>query len=344
MRLSDFHFDLPKNLIAQEPLPQRSASRLLVQRNAQMEHRHISDLPQLLKSGDHLVFNDTKVIPARLFGQKLTGGKLELLVERITGVNELQTKIRASKAMKMGGEFQIGDSRAVVTGRSEDLFIVRIDLPTGQSLAEFIDVHGQLPLPPYIDRVPDATDQQRYQTVYADKPGAVAAPTAGLHFDAALIDALAAMGITHSFVTLHVGAGTFMPVRVDNISEHKMHPERVEVSATTVAEIESARLRGGRIVAVGTTSVRSLEAAATSGVLQAYNDDTRLFITPGSRFNVVDAMITNFHLPESTLLMMVSAFGGFDNTMASYRVAVEKRYRFFSYGDAMLIWPETQIK
>lgn len=342
MRLSDFHFDLPENLIAQEPLPQRSASRLLVQRGAQKEHRHISDLPQLLQSGDHLVFNDTKVIPARLFGQKLTGGKLELLVERVTGVNELQTKIRASKAMKTGGDFQIGDIRAVVTGRSEDLFIVCIDLPAGQSLDEFIEAHGQLPLPPYIDRVPDGTDQERYQTVYADKPGAVAAPTAGLHFDAALLEALAAMGITHSFVTLHVGAGTFMPVRVDEISEHKMHPERVEVSAATVAEIESARARGGRIVAVGTTSVRSLEAAASSGELQAYNDDTRLFITPGSRFNVVDAMITNFHLPESTLLMMVSAFGGFDNTMASYRVAIEEQYRFFSYGDAMLIWPEIQ--
>lgn len=343
MQLSDFHFNLPENLIAQTPLPQRSASRLLVQRNAAIEHCHISDLPNLLRAGDHLVFNDTKVIPARLFGQKLTGGKLELLVERVTSANVLQTKIRASKSLKTGGEFQVGDVTATVTGRSEDLFEVRFDLPEGLSLDAFIESHGQLPLPPYIDRAPDAVDQHRYQTVFADKPGAVAAPTAGLHFDDALFDALSAIGITHSFVTLHVGAGTFMPVRVDDISTHKMHPERVEVSAQTVDEIAQAKSAGGRIIAVGTTSVRSLEAAAAAtGELQAYNDDTRLFITPGSRFNVIDAMITNFHLPESTLLMLVSAFGGFDNTMASYKAAVEEKYRFFSYGDAMLIWPETQ--
>lgn len=341
MQLTDFHFDLPENLIAQVPLAQRSASRLLVQSGADLDHRQVTDLPNLLKSGDHLVFNDTRVIPARLFGQKRTGGKLELLVERVVSSNELQTKIRASKSIKTGGEFLVGDIAATVTGRSDDLFNVRVDLPDGLSMDAFIEAHGQLPLPPYIERTPDEADQERYQTVYADKPGAVAAPTAGLHFDAALFDALAAMGVTHSFVTLHVGAGTFMPVRVDDITQHKMHPERVEVSADTVAQIAHAKSIGGRVIAVGTTSVRSVEAAAASGELQAYNDDTRLFITPGSRFNVIDAMITNFHLPESTLLMLVSAFGGYENTMAAYRAAIDAQYRFFSYGDAMLIWPET---
>ena len=341
MQLTDFHFDLPEKLIAQVPLTQRSASRLLVQSGADLDHRQVNDLPNLLKSGDHLVFNDTRVIPARLFGQKRTGGKLELLVERVVSSNELQTKIRASKAMKTGGEFLVGDIAATVTGRSDDLFNVRFDLPDGQHLDKFIEANGQLPLPHYIERTPDEADQERYQTVYASKPGAVAAPTAGLHFDDALFDALAAMGVTHSFVTLHVGAGTFMPVRVDDIAQHKMHPERVEVSADTVAQIGHAKSIGGRVIAVGTTSVRSLEAAAATGELQAYNDDTRLFITPGSRFNVIDAMITNFHLPESTLLMLVSAFGGYENTMAAYRAAIDAQYRFFSYGDAMLIWPET---
>lgn len=342
MQLNDFHFELPEHLIAQEPLSQRSASRLLVQSGAHVEHRQISDLPKLLQPGDHLVFNDTKVIPARMFGQKRTGGKLELLLERVVGTHEIQTKIRASKALKIGGEFLIGDVCAHVIGRSDDLFHVRVDLPAGLSMDAFIAEHGQLPLPPYIDRAPDEADQERYQTVYADKLGAVAAPTAGLHFDAALFDALAREGITHSFITLHVGAGTFMPVRVDDIAQHKMHPERVEVSSQTVAEISRAKSAGGRIVAVGTTSVRSLEAASTSGELRAYNDETRLFITPGSRFNVIDAMITNFHLPESTLLMLVSAFGGYQYTMAAYAAAVEAQYRFFSYGDAMLIWPGKQ--
>ena len=340
MQLSDFHFDLPENLIAQAPLAERSASRLLVQSGATISHRKMSELPQLLQSGDHLVFNDTKVIPARMFGQKRTGGQLELLIERVISDNEVHTKIRASKAMKTGGEFQVGGITAIVTGRTDDLFHVRFDFPVGQTMDAFIDANGQLPLPPYIDRAPDAEDQARYQTVYANKPGAVAAPTAGLHFDAALFDALAAMGVTHSFVTLHVGAGTFIPVRVDDIAQHKMHPERAEVSEQTVADIARAKSLGGRIIAVGTTSVRSLEAAAVSGELQAYNDETRLFITPGSRFHIVDAMITNFHLPESTLLMLVSAFGGYENTIAAYRAAVQEQYRFFSYGDAMLVWPE----
>jgi len=340
MQLSDFHFELPEDLIAQAPLPIRSASRLLVQHGARIEHRVVSELPQLLRAGDHLVFNDTKVIPARLHGTKLTGGKLELLIERVTGENEVLTKIRASKSMKAGGEFLVDTVRAEVVGRSCDLFRVQFALPAGLTIDTFIDTHGQLPLPPYIEREPDHSDLERYQTVYADKPGAVAAPTAGLHFDENLFAALAKQGITHSFVTLHVGAGTFMPVRVDDINQHQMHPERVEVSEQTVEQISRAKSSGGRIVAVGTTSVRSLEAASATGELQVYNDETRLFITPGSRFNLVDAMITNFHLPESTLLMLVSAFGGYQNTMAAYRSAVESQYRFFSYGDAMLIWPE----
>jgi len=339
---SVFHFDLPDVLIAQAPLPTRSASRLLVQRGAHIEHRTFNELPQLLRPGDHLVFNDTKVIPARMRGTKPTGGKLELLIERVTGENEVLTKIRASKAMKAGGEFLVDEVKGVVMGRANDLFRVQFALPVGLTIEALIDAHGQLPLPPYIQREPEKADLERYQTVYADKPGAVAAPTAGLHFDDNLLAALAARGITHSFVTLHVGAGTFMPVRVDDINQHQMHPERVAVSAQTVSLINQAKSSGGRIIAVGTTSVRSLEAASATGELQVYDDETRLFITPGSRFNLVDAMITNFHLPESTLLMLVSAFGGYQNTMSAYKSAVESQYRFFSYGDAMLVWPEKQ--
>lgn len=341
MQLSDFHFELPENLIAQTPLATRSASRLLVQNNANIEHRQFLELPDLLRRGDHLVFNDTKVIPARLFGEKPTGGKLELLIERITDANRVLTKIRSSKAMKTDAPFRVAGVGARVLGRKDDLFDVEFELAEGQSIDDVIERHGKLPLPPYIERQPDKIDAERYQTVYASKPGAVAAPTAGLHFDSDLLDALAAKGITHSFVTLHVGAGTFMPVRVDNIEQHTMHPERVEVSAQTVADIQKVKADGGRVVAVGTTSVRSLEAAAVqSGELRPFNDETQLFITPGSPFNVIDAMITNFHLPESTLLMLVSAFGGYEHTMAAYKQAVNEQYRFFSYGDAMLIWPE----
>lgn len=344
MQLSDFHFDLPDSLIAQTPLPTRSASRLLVQNGAQLAHHTFHELPQLLRAGDHLVFNDTKVIPARMFGSKRTGGKLELLIERITGTNEVLTKIRASKALKTGGEFMVADVSAVVVGRSDDLFRVQFDLRNGMTIDALIETQGQLPLPPYIERTPDQSDLERYQTVYADKPGAVAAPTAGLHFDDGLFAELNRMGITHSFVTLHVGAGTFMPVRVDDISQHIMHAERAEVSTKTVDEINRAKRTGGRIVAVGTTSVRSLEAAASSGELKPFDADTRLFLTPGSQFNIVDAMITNFHLPESTLLMLVSAFGGYNNTMAAYKAAVDKEYRFFSYGDAMLVWPASNSR
>ena len=343
MQLSDFRFDLPEDLIAQTPLARRSASRLLVQRGQQLKHGMFAELPSLLNAGDLLVFNDTKVIPARLFGQKLTGGKLELLVERVLGPDQILTKIRSSKAMKAGHEFTVASHKATVTGRENDLFKVQFSLPDGSDVAELIHDHGQLPLPPYIQRQPDANDLHRYQTVYAKQPGAVAAPTAGLHFDESLLSELSYRGIGQQFVTLHVGAGTFQPVREDDIARHVMHSERVHVSVETVAAINQAKAAGGRVVAVGTTSVRALEAAAQSGQLRPFSDETQLFITPGDQFNVVDAMITNFHLPESTLLMLVSAFGGKNNTLNAYKEAVAHRYRFFSYGDAMLIWPTPDV-
>ncbi len=343
MKLSDFHFELPDNLIAQFPLQERSASRLLVQAGPSLIHAHFVDLPQLLQPGDHLVLNDTRVIAARLYGQKSSGGKIELLIERVDGADELLTKIRASKSPKVGSQLIIGDAQATVLGRQDDLFRVRLNLPSGQSIESFIESAGQLPLPPYIQRQPDKIDAERYQTVFARESGAVAAPTAGLHFDAALLKALSDHGITHSFITLHVGAGTFMPVRTDKIDEHVMHPERVSVSEQTVADVQAVKARGGRVIAVGTTCVRSLEAASASGELRTFHDDTRLFITPGTSFNTVDGMITNFHLPESTLLMLVCAFGGYQSTMSAYATAIEQQYRFFSYGDAMLLWPHQEL-
>jgi len=342
MQLSDFQFELPDELIAQTPLEARTASRLLVQNGAQRSHLHFTDLPSQLREGDLLVFNDTRVIPARLFGNKLTGGKLELLVERVVDSNRILTKIKAGKAMKTGTRFEIAGTIATVLGREADLFKVEFELSDSADIASFIDKHGQVPLPPYIQRQPDADDLHRYQTVYARQPGAVAAPTAGLHFDQPLLDELKALGVQQSYITLHVGAGTFMPVRVDDIRQHTMHAERVEVSADTVDAVQRTKKNGGRVVAVGTTSVRALESASQNGAIQPYNDDTRLFVTPGYRFNAVDAMITNFHLPESTLIMLVSAFGGSSNTLNAYREAVQQRYRFFSYGDAMLVWPSTE--
>ncbi|MBX2838803.1 MAG: tRNA preQ1(34) S-adenosylmethionine ribosyltransferase-isomerase QueA [Gammaproteobacteria bacterium] len=340
MQLSDFHFDLPDQLIAQEPLPARSASRLLVQDGAELTHQSIADLPHILKPGDHLIFNNTKVIKARLFGQKLSGGKLELLIERVIGNTDVLTKIRSNKSLKPGAKFTVSDVPASIVGRERDLFHVRFELPSDLDLDSLLDVHGQLPLPPYINRTPDAQDATRYQTVFADTPGAVAAPTAGLHFDEALLQSLNTAGITHSFITLHVGAGTFMPVRSQDIQSHHMHAERVVVSDDTVSTIRAVKEKGGRVIAVGTTSVRSLEAAALSGTLKAFSGETDLFITPGKSFNVIDGMLTNFHLPESTLLMLVCAFGGYSNTMAAYNEAVLQEYRFFSYGDAMLVWPD----
>ena len=368
--LADFRYELPSDLIAQAPLPERSASRLLVVRGTEREHRGVRDLPALLEPGDRLVFNDTRVVPARLFGRKASGGHVEFMLERFDEAGDALARIRSSKAPKPGGrlvleagghrsgEARRDDPAAVgapppraageseldveVVRREGELFVLRSDPPG--ALAAFLDAHGEIPLPPYIERAPDASDAERYQTLLARAPGAVAAPTAGLHFDASLLDALAARGIGRSTVTLHVGAGTFAPVRVEDPSRHVMHAERTVVDAATVAEIEATRAAGGRIVAVGTTAVRALETAAAGGALAPYAGETRLFLTPGSRFRVVDAMLTNFHLPESTLLMLVAAFAGLDEVLAAYREAVERRYRFFSYGDAMLLFPHADAR
>ncbi|MEE9332702.1 MAG: tRNA preQ1(34) S-adenosylmethionine ribosyltransferase-isomerase QueA [Granulosicoccaceae bacterium] len=339
MQLSDFHFTLPDELIAQEPLPERSASRLLTLDGGQLAHRAFTDLPSLLRAGDHLVLNNTRVIPARLYGQKASGGQIEVLVERITETDRMFAKVRASNSPKPGSALVLAGVSVTVLGREQDLFDLRWHLPDGVSLDELLDGHGQLPLPPYITREVSDADLARYQTVYAEQPGAVAAPTAGLHFDESVFSELSEKGITHSFVTLHVGAGTFQPVRIDNIKEHVMHAERVSVDQETVDTIARVKCEGGRVIAVGTTSVRALESASASGELQAYSGDTRLFLKPGSEFHTVDAMVTNFHLPESTLLMLVSAFAGYEQTMAAYKAAIDERYRFFSYGDAMLVWP-----
>ncbi|MDC0434105.1 tRNA preQ1(34) S-adenosylmethionine ribosyltransferase-isomerase QueA [bacterium] len=349
-KLSDYDYDLPAELIAQVPLENRSDSRLLVVNSARRQHMNVSDLPSLLARGDRLVFNNTRVVPARVYGHKASGGKLELMLERITDTGSVLAKIRASKSPKPGSVIVLRGSdsasiEAIVTARHDDMFELANTDSATQSLAEFIEQHGEIPLPPYIERSPDQNDAERYQTVYAVQPGAVAAPTAGLHFDQPLFDALAERGVDHSFITLHVGAGTFQPVRIKDVSKHLMHAERVEVTQQAVDEIHATHNAGGRIIAVGTTCVRSLEAAAArSGQLAAFNEETQLFITPGYQFNVTDAMLTNFHLPQSTLLMLVSAFAGLDNTLSAYREAVLQRYRFFSYGDAMLVWPGTDAE
>lgn len=337
MRLADFHYDLPDELIAQYPAEKRGASRLLCLDGptGAVTDRMFQDLPDLLRPGDLLVFNNTRVMAARLYGHKASGGRVELLIERLLGPQEALAHVKASKSPKVGTDLLVEGARLTVTGRDDGLF--RLSLAEG-SFTDLMDQHGHMPLPPYIRRPDGSEDETRYQTVYAQAPGAVAAPTAGLHFDQPMLDRLAAMGVEQAFVTLHVGAGTFQPVRVDDIAEHRMHAEWVEVPQAVVDQVEATRARGGRVVAVGTTSVRSLEsAAAATGQLQAYAADTRLFITPGYRFKVVDALLTNFHLPESTLLMLVSAFSGYEQVMAAYRHAVAERYRFFSYGDAMFL-------
>ena len=338
MLRSDFHYDLPESLIAQAPLAERGASRLLCLDGPSGERadRLFSDLPSLLRAGDLLVFNDTRVIPARLLGEKDSGGRVEVLVERVTGLHEALAHVRASKSPKPGRRLILAEGalEAEVTGRDGDLFALRFADET--PLLELLERHGRIPLPPYIERTPDGADRERYQTVYAREPGAVAAPTAGLHFDEPMLDRLRAMGVEQGFVTLHVGAGTFQPMRADRVEDHHMHPEWVEVSERLCGQVAATRERGGRVVAVGTTAVRSLEAASQGeGGLAPFRGDTELFITPGYRFRTVDAMVTNFHLPESTLLMLVSAFAGYQPMMAAYRHAVAEKYRFFSYGDAM---------
>lgn len=341
MKLSDFNFSLPESLIAKYPTERRSASRLmhLDGKNGAVAHRMFADMPDLVEEGDLLIFNNTRVIPARLKGKKLTGGQVEVLVERILEDNYVLAHVRASKAPKPDTRLILEDSvQVTVTGRQDALFILHFD--HDETVLSLLEAHGHMPLPPYIDRPDEATDKERYQTVYNEKPGAVAAPTAGLHFDDAVLAQLAEKGVNTAFVTLHVGAGTFQPVRVDNILEHKMHAEYAEVPQTVVDLVRQTKARGKRVIAVGTTSVRSLESAAKAAQdeqIVPFFDDTDIFIYPGFDFKVVDAMFTNFHLPESTLMMLISAFAGHENVMNAYNKAIEEQYRFFSYGDSMFI-------
>jgi len=338
MLRSDFNYDLPPELIAQQPAGRRSASRLLyLEPQGTLADRQMTDFAGLLQAGDLLVFNDAKVIPARLRGIKDSGGQVEVLIERVLDARRALAQVRASKPPRPGSRLLLAEQSmtAKVEGREGEFY--KLDFETDDLQAD-LEQHGELPLPPYIEHAPGGEDLERYQTVFARVPGAVAAPTAGLHFDEALLQAVAARGVDQGFVTLHVGAGTFQPVRVDALDEHKMHAERISVSEDLARRVNAARERGGRVVAVGTTVVRALESAATDdGRCHAFDGETRLFITPGYRFKVVDALLTNFHLPESTLLMLVSAFGGYERVMAAYRHAVQARYRFFSYGDAMFL-------
>lgn len=339
---SDFDYALPEALIAQYPSPQRSASRLL-HVGSQLADRHMVDLPALLQPGDLLIFNDTRVIPARLRGHKPTGGQVELLVERVLDERRFLAQLGVSKKPRLGTQIHIGDATVTVLGREGEWFELRHD--GDEPVDAWLERCGELPLPPYITHAPDSTDRERYQTLFARAPGAVAAPTAGLHFDEPLLAALREQGVHTATLTLHVGAGTFAPVRVDDLSTHRMHAERYVIDAPLCAAIDATRARGGRVVAVGTTVCRALEAAAQAQALmpgsslQPRVDETRLFVTPGYAFRVIDRLLTNFHLPQSTLMMLVCAFGGYDRLMAAYRHAVEQRYRFFSYGDAMLIEP-----
>ncbi|MDH4611313.1 tRNA preQ1(34) S-adenosylmethionine ribosyltransferase-isomerase QueA [Pseudomonas sp. BN102] len=336
MRVADFHFELPEALIARHPLAERRASRLLVLdgETGTLNHRHFADLLEYLRPGDLMVFNNTRVIPARLFGQKASGGKLEILVERVLDSHRVLAHVRSSKSPKPGSILLIdGGGEAEMVARHDALF----ELKFAEEVLPLLDRVGHMPLPPYIDRPDEDADRERYQTVYARHAGAVAAPTAGLHFDQSLLEAIAAKGVASAFVTLHVGAGTFQPVRVERIEDHHMHHEWLEVGQDVVDAVAACRARGGRVIAVGTTSVRSLESAARDGQLKAFSGDTDIFLYPGRPFHVVDALVTNFHLPESTLLMLVSAFAGYPETMAAYAAAVEQGYRFFSYGDAMFI-------
>ncbi|GLK87897.1 tRNA preQ1(34) S-adenosylmethionine ribosyltransferase-isomerase QueA [Pseudomonas turukhanskensis] len=336
MRVADFNFELPDALIARHPLAQRQGSRLLSLDGptGALAHRQFSDLLEYLRPGDLMVFNNTRVIPARLFGQKASGGKLEVLVERVLDNRRVLAHVRSSKSPKPGSTILIdGGAEATMLARHDALF----ELGFNEDVLPLLERVGHMPLPPYIDRPDDSADRERYQTVYAERAGAVAAPTAGLHFDQPLLAAISAKGVETAFVTLHVGAGTFQPVRVEKIEDHHMHNEWLEVTQQVVDAVAACRARGGRVIAVGTTSVRSLESAARDGELKPFSGDTDIFIYPGRPFHVVDALVTNFHLPESTLLMLVSAFAGYPQTMAAYATAIAEGYRFFSYGDAMFI-------
>ncbi len=337
MKRSDFHFDLPSGLIAQQPLERRSDSSLLhlSLRDGSFCDRFFRDLPSLLCEDDLLVFNDTRVIPARLHGRKESGGKAEIMLERLLSDKECLAQLRVSKSPHSGSMIFLEDgSRLEVIGREGSFF--RLSFLDG-CLGDLLQQLGHTPLPPYITREDTAADRERYQTVYARNPGAVAAPTAGLHFDRDLLDKIDLRGVGSACVTLHVGAGTFQPVRSENIEDHRMHAEYLEVSESVCEAVEQAKNKGGRIIAVGTTAVRSLETAAADGKLRPFSGDSRIFIYPAYEFKVIDGLITNFHLPESTLLMLVSALAGMEETRAAYGHAVQKQYRFFSYGDAMLI-------
>jgi S-adenosylmethionine:tRNA ribosyltransferase-isomerase len=349
LKKSDFHYDLPEALIAQAPLPERSASRLLLvpPGDADFADLHVRDLPSLLQPGDLLVFNDTRVIPARLFGQKATGGRVEILIERLLPGEEARAQLGVSKPPRPGSRIALdaGGEVEVLARDEAGFWHLRFHLP--EPLENWLLHAGRLPLPPYIQREPGSDDAERYQTVFARQVGAVAAPTAGLHFDDALLASLRARGVALGHVTLHVGAGTFQPMRVEDIREHRMHSEWINVGAELVAQVRRTRAAGGRVVAVGTTVLRALESAYQGGALddgelQPFAGETSIFIFPGYRIRSVDALLTNFHLPESTLLMLVSAFAGKDRIFAAYDHAVRERYRFFSYGDAMLLFPEAQ--
>lgn len=336
MDRAEFHYDLPTELIAQQPLPERSASRLLVVRGDSRKDRTFADLPRLLKANDLLILNDTRVIRARLRGRKPTGGQVEMLLERITGTRTATAQIRASRSPADGTELTLANgSGARVLGRHGPLYRLEFNA----DIEPLLEAHGEVPLPPYIRRRAAPEDRDRYQTVYARDDGSVAAPTAGLHFDAELLQALREHGVETAFLTLHVGIGTFTPVRTRRIEDHRLHSEWCRITPELCAQIQRARQQGSRVVAVGTTTVRALESAAADGLLQPFDGETSLYIRPGYRFHVVDALITNFHLPESSLLMLVCAFAGRERMLAAYRYAVTQRYRFFSYGDAMLIEP-----
>ena len=350
MRVSDFFFDLPTELIARFPKTDRTGSRLMLLEgdSGAITDLGFKDILAQLNAGDLMVFNNTRVIPARMFGQKSTGGKIEVLVERLIDKNTVLAHIRASKSPKVGAELLLeGKAKATMVARHGALFELKFH--GEQSVLSILDDIGHMPLPPYIDRPDEDSDRERYQTVYNEKPGAVAAPTAGLHFDEELLEKIQAKGVELAFVTLHVGAGTFQPVKVDEITDHIMHAEYVEVSPEVIEQIKKTKANGGRVVAVGTTSVRSLESAAKSAEvagkeLTAFYGDTNIFITPGYDFKLVDALLTNFHLSESTLLMLVSAFSGYEHIMNAYRHAISEQYRFFSYGDAMFLTKQALAK
>ena len=355
-QLSDFDFELPEALIAQHPAAERSGSRLLDARESSLVDRRFHELPDLLQAGDLLVFNDTQVIKARIFGEKSSGGKIELLIERVLQDNEVVAHMKVSKKPAVGGVLHMmggkkaGGFDATLLGRWPNemgaLFRLRLSGPNGESPWELMQQHGHIPLPPYIEREQQtgqdpnqAEDEQRYQTVFAKNPGAVAAPTAALHFDDKVLAALEAKGVERASVTLHVGAGTFQPVKTENLKDHQMHSEWYNIPLPTLAALERCRLRGGRVVAVGTTTVRTLESWARTGQL---SDDTTIFITPGFPYRVVDMLVTNFHLPKSSLMMLVSAFAGYEHIMGLYQHAIAQEYRFFSYGDSMLLQRKTE--